>query len=42
MLLAFELIVIASSIGVIIATLQEMHHIKNELKKEAKNNDCSR
>lgn len=36
MLLAFELIVIASSIGVIIATLQEIHNIKKELNKEDK------
>ena len=34
MLLAFELIIIASSIGVIIATLQEIHKLKKELKKE--------
>ena len=34
MLLAFELIIIASSIGVIIATLQEIHKLNKELKKE--------
>ena len=36
MLLAFELIVIASSIGVIIATLQEIHNLKKATKKEDK------
>lgn len=36
MLLAFELIVIAASVGVIVATLQEIHHIKKELNKEDK------